>query len=63
MPKKKKKKQDVMMPDLSGIKFEDAVKALLQTPVGKEQINKARKHGNESLDKAVAEAKTRFQKP
>ena len=49
-----------MMPNLSGIKFEDAVKALLQTPAKREQM---KKHAKESLDKAVAEAKIRFQKP
>jgi hypothetical protein len=32
---KPKKKQDVMMPNLSGVKFEDALKALLQTPAPK----------------------------
>lgn len=39
------------------------IKALLKKPVVKEQIKKARKLAKESLDKAVAEAKTRFQKP
>ena len=38
---KPKKKQDVMMPNLSGIKFEDALKALLQTPAPKKS-NKAK---------------------
>jgi hypothetical protein len=33
--KKKKAAQDVMMPNLSGVKFEDALKALLKTPVPK----------------------------
>jgi len=49
-----------MMPNLSSVKFEDAVKAFLQTPVSKEQMQK---HAKESLDKSIAEAKTRFQKP
>jgi len=30
--KKTKPKEPVMMPNLSGVKFEDAVRALLQTP-------------------------------
>jgi hypothetical protein len=33
--KKKKTTQDMMMPNLSGVKFEDALKALLKTPVPK----------------------------
>jgi hypothetical protein len=58
--KQKKKLEQTMMPNLSSVKFEDAVKAFLQTPVSKEQMQK---HAKESLDKSIAEAKTRFQKP
>jgi hypothetical protein len=39
---KPKKKQDVMMPNLSGLKFEDVVKAMLNTPPPKNE-KKARK--------------------
>jgi hypothetical protein len=30
--KRKKKQQDFMMPNLSGLKFEDVVKTMLHTP-------------------------------
>jgi hypothetical protein len=33
--KQKKKLEQTMMPNLSGVRFEDAVKAFLQTPVPK----------------------------
>ena len=33
--KQKKKMQDAMFPNLSGVKFEDAVRALLKTPAPK----------------------------
>ncbi|HVU07747.1 MAG TPA: hypothetical protein VHG89_04300 [Verrucomicrobiae bacterium] len=34
--KSKRKLRDIMLPNLSGIKFEDAVKKLLQTPPPKD---------------------------
>jgi hypothetical protein len=36
----KKKLSKVMMPNLSGVKFEDAVRALLQTPPPKKKKSK-----------------------
>ena len=36
-PKQNKKRQVVMMPNLSGLKFEDVVKAMLQTPAPKKK--------------------------
>jgi hypothetical protein len=35
--KQKKKLEKVMLPNLSGVKFEDAVRALLQTPPPKKK--------------------------
>jgi hypothetical protein len=36
-PKQKKKLSKVMMPNLSGVKFEDALRALLHTPPPKKK--------------------------
>jgi hypothetical protein len=41
--KQKKKPQDFMMPNLSGLKFEDVVKTMLHTPPPKKHDKKARK--------------------
>jgi hypothetical protein len=35
--KQKKKMQDALFPNLSGVKFEDAVRALLKTPIPKDE--------------------------
>jgi hypothetical protein len=35
--KQKKKMQDALFPNLSGVKFEDAVRALLKTPTPKNE--------------------------
>lgn len=48
------------MPDLGGLKFEDVIKKMLDTPASREQL---KKHAKEALDKSISEAKTRFQKP
>jgi hypothetical protein len=61
--KEEKKLAEMMLPNLSGMKFEDAVKAFMKSAAWKKQLKQVRKHAGESLDKAVAEAKTRFQKP